>query len=350
MAEKRDELIQLILRNIASNFYKPGEKIPSRNQLARRYNLSYDTVDKALKVLIAQGQLKTLQGSGTFVAKENNRIVNNNKITKLFSIGRTGSGFESFFRINNSTVNLQEVEFISLQEQEAQFYFDRMLTKESGILWNYPSPVSIGLMSALQVAQVPMLLFNRNYTGYNCVVTDADQSLFDGISWLLSNGNKDVALVYRDTTFIHPYRSVRIVAAYENIVKLGGILEADNIFKVEDNDDKVRQNEIIENLCKNILCKKNPPKNIILLDSELSSGFVKSSFDMGKSLGIDYFLLTFDYKSELANYSGIGMLNQRLGLCYQYAADYFFNPNVNRNESFRKFVKAQLVIGNASEN
>lgn len=348
MAEKRNELIQLLLRNIASNFYKPGEKIPSRNQLARRYNLSYDTVDKALKVLIAKGQLLTKKGSGTFVPSKRENYLPNNTVKTIFSIGRNGYGFESFFNVSNSNVNLQEVELVNLQEQEAQFYFERMLSSNSGVLWHYPSPVSIGLMDALKAANVPMLLFNRNYTGFNCVVTDAKASLLDGIKWLFSQGGNKTALIYRPTTFIHPYRSVRIVSAYENIVELGGSIDSNNIYKVDDNDqyNLVQQNKVIEDLCQKIFCQKNPPKNIILLDSELALGFVQLAQKMGFNSGSDYFLLTFDYNKLLANYPGIGMLKQQLGLCYQYAADYFFNPNINRNVPFQKQVKAQLVIGN----
>jgi hypothetical protein len=347
MAEKRDELIQLLLRNIASNFYKPGEKIPSRNQLARRYNLSYDTVDKALKVLIAKGQLVTKRGSGTFVPSKLKNILPKNGVKTIFSIGRNGYGFESFFNVSNNNVNLQEVEFVNLQEQEAQFYFDRMLASNCGILWHYPSPVSIGLMDALKAANVPMLLFNRNYTGFNCVATDADASLNEGIKWLFSQGSNNTGLIYRPTTFIHPYRSVRIVAAYENIVKLGGIINSNNIYKVADNDfeDFNEQNKTIKELCERIFASKNPPRNLILLDSELATGIVKNAQKMGFNTGVDYFLLTFDYNELLANKKGIGMLNQQLGLCYLHAADYFFNPNIDRNMPFKKFVKAQLVIG-----
>ena len=45
---------------------RPGEKIPSENNLAERFSLSRQTVRKAISVLVHEGFLYTRQGKGTF--------------------------------------------------------------------------------------------------------------------------------------------------------------------------------------------------------------------------------------------------------------------------------------------
>ena len=47
----------------------PGERIESENELAARYQVSRQTVRKALSALIGQGYLRAEHGRGTFVTE-----------------------------------------------------------------------------------------------------------------------------------------------------------------------------------------------------------------------------------------------------------------------------------------
>ncbi|HWB35971.1 MAG TPA: winged helix-turn-helix domain-containing protein [Rugosimonospora sp.] len=49
---------------------KPGEKLPSRPELAELYKVSPGTVDTALNTLKAQGWVRGHQGVGLFVADQ----------------------------------------------------------------------------------------------------------------------------------------------------------------------------------------------------------------------------------------------------------------------------------------
>ncbi len=55
------------LREIRGGKYCPGKRLPSERELARRYNLSHMTVNKALNGLVATGCLERRQGDGTYV-------------------------------------------------------------------------------------------------------------------------------------------------------------------------------------------------------------------------------------------------------------------------------------------
>ncbi|HHY81894.1 MAG TPA: substrate-binding domain-containing protein [Clostridiales bacterium] len=52
---------------------KPGSRIPSRVELIKQYNVTHTTIEKAISELIGEGYLYTLEGSGTFIAKKEDK-------------------------------------------------------------------------------------------------------------------------------------------------------------------------------------------------------------------------------------------------------------------------------------
>jgi GntR family transcriptional regulator len=58
----------LITRGLQGGEWKPGEAIPSENELALRFKVSQGTVRKAIDELAAENLLVRRQGKGTFVA------------------------------------------------------------------------------------------------------------------------------------------------------------------------------------------------------------------------------------------------------------------------------------------
>jgi GntR family transcriptional regulator len=61
----RDELASQIVRQV----WRPGETIPSENELAERHGIAVGTVRKAIDQLVAEGVLERQQGRGTFVRR-----------------------------------------------------------------------------------------------------------------------------------------------------------------------------------------------------------------------------------------------------------------------------------------
>ena len=58
----------LLTRDLQTGVWKPGEAIPSEQELAARFKLSQGTVRKAIDALAAENLLVRRQGKGTFVA------------------------------------------------------------------------------------------------------------------------------------------------------------------------------------------------------------------------------------------------------------------------------------------
>lgn len=63
------QLKEILKEKIESAEWTPGEKIPSENELRNEYEISRNTVKKALEDLVQDGLLERIQGKGTFVSR-----------------------------------------------------------------------------------------------------------------------------------------------------------------------------------------------------------------------------------------------------------------------------------------
>lgn len=64
-----ETIYQTIENRILKKHFKPGEYLPSENQLCQTYHVSRDTIRKALSLLMANGYIQKIQGKGSIVLK-----------------------------------------------------------------------------------------------------------------------------------------------------------------------------------------------------------------------------------------------------------------------------------------
>ncbi len=63
-----------ILHQIQTGDLQPEDRIPSENQLSKRFHVSRLTVQRAIRELVSEGLLRRAQGSGTFVTNFTHRF------------------------------------------------------------------------------------------------------------------------------------------------------------------------------------------------------------------------------------------------------------------------------------
>jgi GntR family transcriptional regulator len=63
------QVAENIRNKIAQNIYQPGEHIPTETQLQDEYDVSRETVRKAVNDLVAEGLVEKVRGKGTFVVE-----------------------------------------------------------------------------------------------------------------------------------------------------------------------------------------------------------------------------------------------------------------------------------------
>ncbi len=67
MISKYDQMVNILTGAIREGVFVEGGKIPSENELSRKYGVSRNTVREAVSALVQQGYLSRTQGKGTFV-------------------------------------------------------------------------------------------------------------------------------------------------------------------------------------------------------------------------------------------------------------------------------------------
>lgn len=63
------QLKTVLLREIEAGHWKPGDQLPTEDELVRRFQVSKITVRQALRELASQGKIRREQGRGTFVER-----------------------------------------------------------------------------------------------------------------------------------------------------------------------------------------------------------------------------------------------------------------------------------------
>ena len=85
------EICQDIIKSIESGDFQPGDKIPSENELIKKFNISNTTARKSLHEIELRGWAKRIKGKGTYVL---NRTEDKHVVRTLGSIYATRSGFD----------------------------------------------------------------------------------------------------------------------------------------------------------------------------------------------------------------------------------------------------------------
>lgn len=68
-----DRLAQRLIDEILSGELKPGQQLPTGQELSRRFGVSLSVVREAISTLKAEGMIQTRQGAGAFVTSSTSR-------------------------------------------------------------------------------------------------------------------------------------------------------------------------------------------------------------------------------------------------------------------------------------
>lgn len=103
------QICNILKKQISRGDYLPGQRLPSESALCRLNHVSPMTVRRSIKLLIDQGVVTTVQGSGTFVSKPDIE-------STMFSL----KGFYRLFKDKKKTkVKLIEVKTMKADEDVA---------------------------------------------------------------------------------------------------------------------------------------------------------------------------------------------------------------------------------------
>ncbi len=77
------QIVNGMKEGILKGIFQPGEKLPSVREMAKMLTLNPNTVQKAYKELERQKVVVTIQGRGTFISKEYQPKMDEDKLNEL---------------------------------------------------------------------------------------------------------------------------------------------------------------------------------------------------------------------------------------------------------------------------
>ena len=299
MFSKTDNTEHSILKDILSGAYPQGSKIPSQHKLMRKYNVSRTTLLRALNKLTSEGYLYGRQGSGTYVAElpEHGQAP-----LQLTVVGMWGDDYP-FARIFSG---MGPVNWCT--EKEAPEYLDELSRQGNAVIWLLPHPSSMLMMEYLKRKNIPQLLINRNYGDYDCIVSDSKSAMRQGMRQLLQERRESPALIAHRPGDLRPYMSDYIISFYEVCSELGIKFDPELNFCRQYSPARTEFREI----GKKLFDRKNPVRDIIVLNFELVLPILMSASEYGLECGKDFSLLTFDMSSNWSGVDGI------IAMCHDY--------------------------------
>jgi len=87
------QLVRILMGQLASDVFRPGDRLPSEAQLCERYGVSPMTVRRVVNILADQGVVTAEQGRGTFVKplELSTATFNLDRLREFFQGGRQSS-------------------------------------------------------------------------------------------------------------------------------------------------------------------------------------------------------------------------------------------------------------------
>jgi GntR family transcriptional regulator of arabinose operon len=232
---KYRRIYRTIHENIVNGDYQNGQRLPSGNELAKKFSASRPTVSKALGELQKAGLIESCPGSGTYIRYPD-------KSTKTMSFGLLIPGLreteifesicgymihiaddEKFILIwggsiaDTAETRRRQIELLTLryvqQKVDGVFFTPLELTSEK-------DPINTRIVNALDEAKIPIVLMDRD------IVAFPNRSKYD----LISVDNFRIGYLMAKHLIDHGYPVVKFVAkpysAPTVLLRMSGFQEA----------------------------------------------------------------------------------------------------------------------------
>lgn len=164
-------LMEELKQSILSGQIKPGEKLPSENELSARYQISRHTVRKALSILINEGYIEAEHGRGTFCSQRMGHMKNSRNIAVVttyisdYIFPRLIQGMDKVMTANGYSIILKNTANSRTKEERV---LEDILTKDIEGLIIEPSKSQIfcrhmNLYAMLDQYEIPYVFIQGVY-------------------------------------------------------------------------------------------------------------------------------------------------------------------------------------------
>ena len=187
MKPKFLELSDRIIEKIKEGEFLPGDKIPSENELIKKFRISNTTARKVLLEIESKGWVRRIKGKGTFVL---NRTQQHKLLRTLGSIDATRRGFHDYLKAEGFTpknVILEKTilkEGVSSDVNGKHFIIEGPVLKihqlryaDDDLMKDELRFISLSLCPKIDRLPTEISYFKQYETAYHLKITDVKQTL-----------------------------------------------------------------------------------------------------------------------------------------------------------------------------
>lgn len=201
------ELVEWIRARVVNKELLPGDKLDSENELSEKFHLSRQTVRHAISILVNEGLLKRVQGSGTYVNdervyKKGSRVavittyVDGYIFPKLISRAEemlSENGYAVQIAFTNNLVEKEREIITNILRQDDIAGVIVEATK-SGL----PNP-NISLFKELMKRRIPLLFINSYYPALRAPHVSLNDRLAAKkiVEYLIGKGHKKIGGMFK---------------------------------------------------------------------------------------------------------------------------------------------------------
>jgi DNA-binding LacI/PurR family transcriptional regulator len=186
---------------IVNGQFAPGQRLPSRRELQRRYRVSVATVHRAIEMLEQQGFVRSQQGAGSFVVDHPPHLCHYALV--FHAIRRWSQLYSSIAAAGREMSQNPATQFIPYGSHESD-HMDRLeaevaARRLAGMIFVHPSRDVIR-SRGLDRCEVPVAYVGSWTHGDRSVDFDLESFFRQAMAYLKARGRRRVAVVYAQWT------------------------------------------------------------------------------------------------------------------------------------------------------
>lgn len=309
MAMKYKILTNLLREDLAKNSGQGVYKLPTEQELSRRYHMSRQTVRHALQLLTEEGLIKTRQGSGSYTTGKSGD-----------PISRQVAVVTSFLDDYIFPTILHDAQSVFAQQGYSTLVYatENRVSAEREILLKLlenpvggilvegsktalPSP-NADLYQQLRQTGTPMIFLHGAYaelSGIPCISDDNYGGGYQLARHLIKLGHRNIAGIFKSDDVQGPQRYHGCISA----IRDAGLPIYDRCFRWYDTEDRL---EMMEErnaaLLRRFLTERmGPATAVICYNDEIAYLVIQELLNMGKRVPEDVAVVSFDnsYYSQI---------------------------------------------------
>lgn len=273
------QIKDIIREEIAQGKYKPGDTLPSANQLAELFSTSRNTAVKAINDLAFEGTIYCVQGKGSIVNDLQKETVRSTK-RKRSAVPEIGILLSDFDKLNHpyftsllkgisekaKTVPCKLKTFCinnySINDFVKTEYFDGLIVA---------SKLPQSSVFVLKQNHIPFVLAGNDIYGEEllCVTGDSYNSTYEGVKYLHSLGHEKIAVLTGPTTA----RSTPLAyMAYKRAMEELNIEVDESLFRAGDYGEEAGYSAF-----KKLKAMKKIPTAVLTMEDNIAIGVIKAA-------------------------------------------------------------------------